>query len=504
MLFNSYIFIFAFLPLVLLGWHVLNHLNKYKVAQCFVILMSLWFYGYSDYRNVILIFCSILVNWCISKGIEKSEECSNGNGGLRKILGITGVLFDLGLLFYFKYFDFFIENCNVLLHTNWALKNIVLPLGISFFTFQQISYIADRMMGNASHYHIVDYMMYVVYFPQLIAGPIVSHDDLIPQFYEEERRNFNWNSMLRGIRLFIIGLAKKVLLADELGKVVDYGFMDVGAMDSMGAFLVMLAYTFQIFFDFSGYCDMALGLGAMMNFEIPLNFNSPYKSHSVKEFWNRWHITLNDFFTKYVYIPLGGSRKGKVRRLCNTMIVFLLSGIWHGANWTFILWGILHGGMVCFDSFINSIMEYIKQRLSKVYTWVQRLRWLFTFAFVNLAWVLFRSNSIGEAIQFYKRLFSFSNTGYIWGLAGSLSSYKTYAMQLIFEKISGYEFVSKFYVARMLIFLSIAAFLCTKPNVREWVEKKKPSMVEMIVLAVLFGFSVLTLSGLATFLYFNF
>lgn len=288
MLFNSYVFIFAFLPFVLIGWHGLNYLKRYKMAQGFVILMSLWFYGYFNYSYVAIILGSMFANWLVSKGIELF---SNG----RKTIGFVGVAFNLGLLFYFKYYDFFIENMNVVLKTEWQLKNVVLPLGISFFTFQQISFVVDRMNEKAPHYDIIDYMTYVAYFPQLIAGPIVSHDELIPQFWDIKKRHFNWNSMLDGTRLFVIGLAKKVLLADELGKLVDAGYASVDRMDSIGAFVVMLAYTFQIFFDFSGYCDMALGLGKMMNLELPLNFNSPYKSHSMKEFWNRWHMTLNVF-----------------------------------------------------------------------------------------------------------------------------------------------------------------------------------------------------------------
>lgn len=497
MLFNSYVFIFAFLPIVLIGWHGLNHLKQYKMAQVFVILMSLWFYGYFNYSYIAIILASMSVNWLISKGID----CFPNR---RKIIGILGVAFNLGLLFYFKYYDFFIENMNVLFKTDWQLKNIVLPLGISFFTFQQISFVADRMKGTAPHYDVIDYMAYVAYFPQLIAGPIVSHDDLIPQFWDTEKRHFNWYSMLYGTRLFVIGLAKKVLLADELGKLVDAGYMNVAGMDSIGAFVVMLAYTFQIFFDFSGYCDMALGLGKMMNLELPLNFNLPYKSHSIKEFWNRWHITLNTFFTKYVYIPLGGSRRGKARQLCNTMIVFLLSGIWHGANWTFVLWGILHGVVVCFDNLVKPAVDYCQEHAAKGYKWLQRVRWALTFAFVNLAWVLFRSDSIGVAIQFYKRLFSFSHTGYIWELAGSMSSYKNYPIQLFLDRIGGYNLASKLFIVWMILFLLLASFLCTRRTAKDWVESKKAGVIEMAVLAVLFGLSVLAFSGVATFLYFNF
>lgn len=505
MLFNSYIFIFVFLPLVLLGWHGLNHFKKFKLAQCVVIAMSLWFYGYFNYSYIAMILCSILGNWLVSKGIWKFAEQSQNTTGIRTLFGVLGIAFDLGLLFYFKYYDFFIENLNSLFSRNWELKNIVLPLGISFFTFQQISFITDRMWGNAKHYDLIDYMTYVVYFPQLVAGPIVSHDDLIPQFWEEERRHFYWSHMLFGIRLFVIGLAKKVLLADELGKIVDHGFLDVTAMDSPAAFVVMLSYTFQIFFDFSGYCDMAMGLGAMMNLELPLNFNSPYKSCSVKEFWNRWHMTLNVFFTKYVYIPLGGNRCGTVKRVRNTLIVFLLSGIWHGANWTFFLWGIAHGILVSLESLKKT--GHFKQESAasdRPFRFRKIIQWAYTFAFVNLAWVLFRSDSITMAWNFYKRLFSFRNTGYIWNLAGSISSYKNYAISMVLEHLGGYTMASWFYLFWMLVLLLLAVYLCTRPNAFVWVTNKEAGKIEMWGMALLFGLGVLSFSGITTFLYFNF
>lgn len=489
---------------MLIAWHGLNHLKQYKLAQAAVIVMSLWFYGYFNYRYIAIILCSMLGNWLVSKGIQKFADGAGGREGVRRGFGILGIVFNLGLLFYFKYYDFFIENMNLALGQNWALKNIALPLGISFFTFQQISFVVDRMWGKAEHYAIIDYMSYVVYFPQLIAGPIVSHDDLIPQFWEEKRRHFQWRNLLLGIRLFTIGLAKKVLLADELGKIVDCGFLDVNAMDSPAAFVVMLSYTFQIFFDFSGYCDMAMGLGAMMNLELPLNFNSPYQSCSVKEFWNRWHMTLNTFFTKYVYIPLGGSRCGTAKRIRNTIIVFLLSGIWHGANWTFVLWGILHGIMVSLESLKKAGHWKQDSAASNPFRFQKILQWTYTFVFVNLAWVLFRSDSIAVAWNFYKRLFSFSNTGYIWNLAGSVSSYKNYVISIVLEHFGGYPMAAWFYLLWMLVLLLLAAYLCTRPNAFAWVKNKKAGRTEMWVMALLFGISVLSFSGITTFLYFNF
>ncbi|MDD6306335.1 MAG: MBOAT family protein [Clostridiales bacterium] len=488
MLFNSYIFILIFLPLALLLWHGANHFGKYKLAQVFMIGMSLWFYGYFNPSYILIILASILGNYLISMGIERFRS--------QKLLGILGIVFNLSLLFYFKYYDFFVENVNNVFHLNWALKNIVLPLGISFFTFQQISFIADRMMGKAEHYKLVDYMLFVTYFPQLIAGPIVSHRDLVPQFKDERRRHFSYENTLMGIRLFMIGLGKKVLIADELGKVADSGFSSIASLDSVSALVVMLAYTFQIFFDFSGYSDMALGLGYMMNLELPQNFDSPYKSNSVKEFWKRWHITLNAFLTQYVYIPLGGGRVGKAKKIRNTMIVFLLSGIWHGANWTFILWGALHGAVVSLENL--TFVEKIRMRLGK------KVSWIFTFAFLNLAFVLFRSNSISEASRFYGQLFSFTNNGYLWSLPAAMAGFKNYPLYLITNHFGGYDASRVMYFIWMLGVFLLAAFLCTQRSSLNFVKEKKATAWEMWGFALVLCLCILSFSDISTFLYFNF
>lgn len=489
MLFNSYIFIFVFLPLVLFVWFGLNRLGKYGLAQAALLGMSLWFYGYFNYSYIGIILISIFGNWAASKGIELFGK---KNIAIKKAVGILGIVFNLGLLGYFKYYDFFMENINFIFGADWTIMNILLPLGISFFTFQQLSFMADRMKGTAPHYNLIDYMTFVAYFPQLIAGPIVCHRDLIPQFHDMEKRKADLSNILFGSRLFLIGLGKKVLLADELGKIVNAGYADVSALDSLGALFVSLAYTFQMFLDFSGYCDMAMGIGCMMNINLPLNFNSPYKSCSIREFWSRWHMTLNAFFTEYVYIPLGGSRCTKWKKIRNIMTVFLLSGFWHGANWTFVIWGILHGLMVSIESVVH--MGAIPKKI----------RWFFTFAFVNLTFIIFRSDTLAMAVQFYRQLFSFTDTGRIWSLAGSLSGFKSYIFYLIAEHFGGYE------GARMMSMLLMAAlflcviYICTKPNSLCWVQEKTAGRLEMWFLAFVFSLSVLSFSGVAVFLYFNF
>lgn len=342
MLFNSYIFIFIFLPLALLGWYSLNHFRKYRLASLFLAGMSLWFYAYFNISYLAIILCSIGANYLLSYVLTRVQT---------KRLGLlAGILLNLGILFYFKYYDFFIENINLAFHTDFTLKHILLPLGISFFTFQQLSFIIDRALGRCEHYDFINYLTFVTFFPQLIAGPIVLYKELIPQFEDPSKRSFDSTSFTRGVYLFVLGLSKKVLLADTFGLMANYGFAQTFSLDSISTIFVILSYTFELYFDFSGYSDMAIGLGRMFHIELPLNFDSPYRACSVKEFWQRWHITLSRFFITYVYIPLGGSRKGKARMLLNTFVVFLLSGLWHGAAWTYVAWGAMQGLLVVWDN----------------------------------------------------------------------------------------------------------------------------------------------------------
>lgn len=334
MLFNSYIFILFFFPLCIIGYFYLNALNKNNYAQIFLLGMSLWFYGYFNIRYLPIIICSILLNYgtFLLLGYLQKQ-------GARKLVLSISILFNIGILFYFKYYDFFIENINFLFHTDFTLQKLILPLGISFFSFQQLSFIIDAYRSEVPRYTFLNYAVYVTYFPQLIAGPIVTHNELIPQLVDKNRQLINWGNVAKGFYIFVLGLSKKVLIADIFGNAANWGFSNISSLDSISAFVTMLSYTIQIYFDFSGYCDMAIGIGKIMNIDLPLNFNSPYKALTIAEFWQRWHITLTRFFTRYLYIPLGGNRAGKVRTYLNTFIVFLASGLWHGANWTFIVWG---------------------------------------------------------------------------------------------------------------------------------------------------------------------
>lgn len=386
--FNSYIFVLLFLPLTLMGYFALQEKNKNMLAKLWLIGASLWFYGYFNYSYLILIVGSVLFNYVISKGLAYFRGKMQ-----KKLLLAVGVGVNVGLLFYFKYYDFFVENINVIFKTALPLKNILLPLGISFYTFQQLSYVIDAYRGKAN-YSIMDYSLFVTFFPQLVAGPIVLHTELIPQIQDETRHKVNYENLSVGLMQFTVGLAKKILIADRLSGIVDIGYSNIYDLTTVEAIIVMISYALQIYFDFSGYSDMAIGLGKMFNFDLPMNFNSPYKANSIIDFWGRWHITLTRFLREYIYFPLGGSRKGIKCTYRNIMIVFLVSGFWHGANWTFVLWGALHG----LAEVLQRVFQSVWNRINKF------IQWVINFVFLMLTWTIFRAESISQAGQMISRI----------------------------------------------------------------------------------------------------
>lgn len=498
MLFNSFLFLFIFLPLVLAGWYGLNHYKHYELAKVFLAGMSLWFYGYFNFYYLAIIIVSITVNYALSYLLTFA-----GSKTVKRLFLSAGLLFNLGLLFYFKYYDFFIENLNLAFHTDFTLKHILLPLGISFFTFQQLSFIIDRCVGRAEHYSFINYVTFVTFFPQLVAGPIVLYKEMIPQFEDTSNRKLNPANFSQGIILFVLGLGKKVLLADVLALAVNYGFAQTFSLDTLSTVFVILAYTFEIYFDFSGYSDMAMGLGRMFNIILPVNFDSPYRSCSVKELWQRWHMTLSRFFVTYVYIPLGGSRKGKLRTVLNTIIIFFLSGLWHGAAWTFIAWGTMQGILVVWDNLgiigIRGRQEKVPAKFH-IPAW---LGWFFTFSFFNFSLFFFRSESMTGAIQMFRNLFSFSNTGKIFEVAKTLDIPEFYmirqAVDLIAPDMVGYAYLLLF------VFLIVLSFvLIFRKNALEIAQNGKMTSGKCWAVSVIFVWCVISLSQVSTFLYFNF
>lgn len=484
MLFNSYIFVFLFFPLCLLGYFGLNKLKLYKLSQAFVLCMSLWFYGYFNSSYLLIIIGSILVNFCFYKIFQR-----NLNIKIKRVLTITGVAVNVLILFYYKYYDFFISNINEIFEQDFLLKNLLLPLGISFFTFQQISFVIDAYKGEVSECTLLEYASFVTYFPQLIAGPIVTHDELIPQFHDLEKKKFNWDNFSKGIYIFALGLGKKVLLADTFGNAVNWGWSNVLLLDTTNAIIVILSYTIQIYFDFSGYCDMAIGIGKMMNIDIPLNFNSPYKAITIREFWKRWHMTLTRFLTKYIYIPLGG-RSGIAITCRNIMVVYFISGLWHGANWTFVLWGIMHG----LFSVITRVFENVFKKIHPI------INWCITFAFVNIAWVFFRADSITNALRVIKRV--------VVPNFGSLNPdmarcFELPELKYVFSLFTFTETISP-YLSIIVFFVIAFWFLLKSNNAYEKMLEFKGTLSNAITTAVLLVLSVLSFSGISTFLYFNF
>lgn len=488
MLFNSYIFIFLFLPIALAGYYGFNYFKLYRLANFFLIGMSLWFYGYFNKNYLVIICGSVIINFLITRAMEYLKQ-RNRARWLMLILGICG---NIAVIFYFKYYNFFLKNVNTVFSNSFELKNIVLPLGISFFTFQQISYLVDSYRGEGTkEYRFDEYALFVTFFPQLIAGPIVLHSEMIPQFKNQRNRHLIPQNFAKGMYDFALGLFKKMIIADTFGRAVTFGFGDIGSLSSMEALIVSLSYTFQIFFDFSGYCDMATGIGYMFNIELPQNFNSPYKATSITEFWDRWHMSLTRFLKMYIYIPLGGNRKGKFRTYINVMIVYLVSGIWHGANWTFILWGALHGLFSC----LNRLFKNSWEKLGEV------TRWAATFMLVNMLWIIFRADDVSSAVLFMKEMFCLSD----FSIRNKLyNCFKLTEFRIVEEEISFLNYlpsrITGFYL--WLFILGGFFIVLNSRNSRE--VEFKPTVGKSLTVVFFMLWSVVSLAGMSTFLYFDF
>ena len=388
MIFNSFEFLFLFLPAVFIIYFLLNKLN-FTLSKTWLLLASLFFYSWWNPKYLPLILVSLFVNFLIGTYLSKRQIPY-----LRKTVLTFGIIFNISLLGFFKYYDFFIENLNAILSTSFPVLNLLLPLAISFYTFQQIAYLVDSYRGETADYNFLNYGIFVTFFPQLIAGPIVHHRVVMPQFSNRENRKINYENISLGLFIFAIGLFKKVAIADTFAIWANKGYGMTESLTFFDSWATALAYTFQLYFDFSGYSDMAIGAALLFNIKLPINFNSPYKALDIQDFWRRWHITLSSFLTKYIYIPLGGNRKGVIRTYIHIFIIFFISGVWHGAGWTFILWGCLHGAAMI----INRLWRNTGLKLNK---WVA---WFITFQFVNAAWVFFRAPSIGEALNVLKAM----------------------------------------------------------------------------------------------------
>lgn len=489
MLFNSYIFIFLFLPLVLVGYYGLHYLKQHKLALGYLTVMSMWFCGYMSLEYLAILLISILSNFVLIEIMSRTR----GKLGRRCLL-LIDLLWNIGVLFCFKYYDFFAENINEVFGTDIALLELILPLGISFYTFQQLSYVIDYYRGDCEKYSFLEYTAYITFFPKLIQGPLAGHAEVISQLRAEENYRFRYDNLSKGIYAFALGLAKKVLIADTFSKIVTIGYNDIKLLNSPSAMLVMVCYSLQLYFDFSGYCDMAYGIGLFFNVELPLNFNSPYKAHSISDFWDRWHITLTKFFTRYVYIPLGGNRKGVIRTYLHVLVVFLISGLWHGANWTFILWGVLHGICSVLERF--KLSKAILPKIPKV------VRVVVTFILVTFLWSIFRADSVNQALELWNQLFH-AGWGEIYAPIAQVFNDMTELKVLYRLGLGGV--MTAYPGLLLLIFTFVVLLSCFfMKNTQEKVMSMKLSNAKILVIVVLMVWSILSLSDVSEFLYVNF
>ena len=409
MLFTTAAFIALFLPTVLIGYFLIGRRSQ-QWAAAWLLAASVFFYGYWMPEFTLLLLASIAVNFTLSTRIGRAIGAGWGDAGRDRGWRwlALGVVFNLGLLGYFKYANFFVDNLNAALGADWNLGRVVLPLGISFYTFTQVAFLVDTWHGKVREVRPVYYGLFVTYFPHLVAGPVLHHAQMMPQFGDPSVYRFNAANFFGGVVIFCIGLFKKVVLADGIAPYADAVFVpaDAGQQPGTGeAWLGTLAYTFQLYFDFSGYSDMAIGLSWMFNIRLPFNFDSPYKARSISEFWRSWHISLSNFLRDYLYIPLGGNKKGPVRRYINLGLTMVLGGLWHGASWSFVLWGALHGAYL--------MVNHGSRALIVRAGWSDRLEcsaafgllaWALTFMAAALAWVFFRAHTLEGALRIVQAL----------------------------------------------------------------------------------------------------
>lgn len=390
MLFNSTAYLFLFLPITFTVYFLLQRTHLAGLAKAWLVLASLFFYSYWNTSYLPIIIGSILVNFSIGTALQKSRNRAS-HKTTRKTVLIIGILANLGLLSYYKYTDFLLENLSLVIEHNLGPLDLLLPLAISFFTFQQIAYLVDSYQQNTQEYKFLNYCLFVTFFPQLIAGPIVHHRDMMPQFEALKSTRIYWPNIAQGLSIFVIGLFKKIVVADGFAEWANAGFSQPDQLTIMEAWATSLSYTLQLYYDFSGYSDMAIGAALLFNIRLPINFNSPYKAASIQDFWHRWHITLSNWLRDYLYIPLGGNRGGNINTYINLFLTFLIGGLWHGAGWTFVVWGAMHGSAIA----IHRLWCRLGIKMHKI------AGWLVTFLFINAAWVVFRAESIYTAAKIY-------------------------------------------------------------------------------------------------------
>ncbi len=483
MQFNSFLFILLFLPVTVFLYFGIGSSGRGggRLAKIILVLADIIFYAYSDVKIFTILGISLILNFAFSLLLQKAKRSS--------LFLAAPILINIGLLLYFKYTNFFISIADQYAGMNWAPKELMLPVGISFFTFQQIAYLVAVRRNQINRISLLDYLAYILYFPKILMGPLMEPVDFLQQFNDQHAKKINWDNIACGIQIFSFGLFKKVMIADVFAKGVAWGFSHADKATAMDWILVTLFYTLQIYFDFSGYCDMAVGVSKMLNITLPINFDSPYRALSVKDFWKRWHISLTQFFTHYVYIPLGGNRKGAARTYINIMIVFLLSGLWHGANFTFILWGALHGLFLCGDN----LFAKWEQKIPKL------IRWLTTFAIINGLWLLFRAESVGQWKHIVKTILKMQNTTISNGL---ISCFRLPEIPFLID-VFHLGFTADIKAFWLFAYLIVALGICLLPG-NNYRSLHVLSVRTLILAALAFLWGLISLSNESVFVYFNF
>jgi alginate O-acetyltransferase complex protein AlgI len=511
MLFNSYEFIFLFLPVVFFGFFRIAR-SSHRLAALWLAAASLFFYGWWNPKFVLLLLASICFNYAFGYAIGHARNTPRA-----KLLLAVAVVANLALLVLFKYTNFFIATVNSVTGNTLPVLDIVLPLGISFYTFIQIAFLVDNYRGIAREYNFIHYMLFVSYFPHLIAGPVLHHKQMMPQFGDPATYSKNLENIAAGLTIFTIGLAKKVLLADSFAEYATPVFNVAGSgahPQVFAAWTGALAYTLQLYFDFSGYSDMAIGLSRLFGVHLPINFDSPYKARNIIDFWRRWHMTLSQFLRDYLYVPLGGNRHGRFRRYINLLVTMLLGGLWHGANWTFVVWGGMHGIYLV----INHAWQRLMQKLGFAGAptwWGALLGTGLTFLAVVVAWVVFRANSLHAATIMLNNMFP------VFDQAGAFGHEVSFSAGMVREALETYkQFFASYGLGIRRFALLLAAGLAIvwfAPNTQSYMERKvgegkvgaagffwRPTALNAVVWGAVLAVCLTKMVSVSEFLYFQF
>lgn len=489
MLFNSYSFILIFLPAVAAGYFLLHHYLAAKWARLFLLLASLGFMSFWNLYFTLTMLISVLFNFTLGSTLSRFAL---QNSKIRKPIFIAAIAANIVFLGFFKYSNFFVQNVNTLFSAHIGAVHVLLPIGISFYTFMQIAWLTDIYRHGGLRYDFLSYSLYVTFFPYVISGPIAYHHEVIPQMQSESVRRFSRENLCRGLFIFSIGLFKKCAVADTLGLIADGGFAAGGALTFTEAWLTSLSYTMQIYFDFSGYTDMAIGAALVFNIDIPANFNSPYKSVNIQDFWRRWHITLSRFLRDYIYIPLGGNRSGVPGTLVNLMLTFLIGGLWHGAAWTFVFWGFLHGAALC----IHRLWSRTGIRMNRA------IAWFLTFNFINIAWVFFRAQSFGDALGILKGMAGLNGIVVSPNLAGNAFWQSLAAIGIRFGEWRAN--LPEAEAAQYFFCLVLIPFVLMTKNSNELLKRFSPNWKNALAVSLMMIAGLLLLNRASTFLYFTF